>query len=282
LLGWHYRRRRRFIMRWLAVQFLASLPTILWLLIYATPRGEENDWIPVPNLGRPYYTLTHLTVYYDADITWYFLIALPLLTIGLIRGAAIAWREARQNVCNAYWLILAFIPMLLVFLISQVRPLYVERYFFATSPAIFLLMLVGWQRLHPRLLHTGALVIFLVAAGLTIDGLNRNIFDPRDWKHSTARLEAEFQAGDGIILDNEFPTVFWHYYDGPVEVIISDTSKNRLFTGRIQAEDLPYKRLWLFTGSVPRESRQQWLAQQRVIETTDYHKMRLFLISISQ
>lgn len=180
-----YRRRDyRFGIKWFIAQVIASSLTLLWILTYAKPKGSPNDWITVPNIGRPYYTITNTMVFYDAIPTWYFLIALPMLTAGLLAGMAFVWQQ-RQQMALVYFLILGFAPMVFVFIVSQFRPLYVERYFIVTSPAWFLLTLLGWQHLSRRyswVIPTAPIIVITIAGGITYHELSTTRFIDFDWR----------------------------------------------------------------------------------------------------
>ena len=155
LMIWVHPVSRRFWRNWFAANAIAALPILPWVLLYARPEGQPVEWINTPNIFRPYLTITNIIIRYEAKPTWYFAIALLVLTPGLFIGARNAYREARQHPFTAYWLILGFVPMLLVLLISQVKPIYVERYFLVTAPALFILMFLGWKRLSQQLMMFG-------------------------------------------------------------------------------------------------------------------------------
>lgn len=272
ILMWY----RRNPLPWIGAQAIASLPTFLWVALYATPRGDPNDWIAIPNIGRPYYTITNILVGYEANPTWYFLIALVVITPALYLGIRFALRS--PQVMDRYWLVLAFVPLLLVFLISQVRPLYVERYFMVTSPAVFLIVLLGLRQWRARYFVLGTSIVIGVSAGVTLAELATNHFESLDWSESVATMQADFQARDGVIIDAAHKTVFWRYYDHEIERVAQSDVASQLYEGNLTLRELPYERFWLFINADASESVRSWLAEQSQTSGWSFHKIELYLL----
>lgn len=276
--------RLRFIAQWIFTQVVASIPTFLWLLIYATPKGESNDWISIPNLGRPYYTLTNITLGYAGQPTWYFIVGLLFLTPGLVVGVYWMVKDSRENPIDAYWVVLSLFPILLVFVISQVRPLYVERYFMVTAYAIFIVIYRGWQHLNHRLpLRFSASIVVLVALGVTLNSLQTNEFEDQDWQSSTTYLLDYLQIDDGILLDGPHETAFWHYYRGHnPKLIVSNDQMEALYKGKLALCDLPYKRLWLMTGNSLSSAAKRIFEAEPLLMRKNYHGIGVRLIEIPE
>lgn len=283
LLLW-IREKPQFIAKWIGIQAVASLPNLIWLLSMATPQGSPNDWITVPNIGRPYYTLTNIAIGYEAIPTWYFVLGLIPFTIGLGRGSWHIFKQGRQNPINAYWLILTYVPILLVWTVSQFRPLYVERYFMVTSPAFFFVTLVGWQQLQIKARQwLMAAMVICVAGGVTLNELATTHFEPQDWRDSTAYMLSEFQDGDGILLDGPHETAFWHYYRGQDQsVVLSGDAMDALVMSETSVCELPYERLWLLTGNTLNPRLDVILPSQKFAEKHDYYRISVRRLNLAE
>ena len=283
LLLW-LREKPRFMAKWIGVQAVASLPNLIWLMSFARPQGSPNDWITVPNIGRPYYTLTNIALGYEAIPTWYFVLGLIPFTIGLGWGTWHILKQGRTNPVNAYWLILAYVPILLVWSVSQLRPLYVERYFMVTSPAIFFVTLVGWQQLQSkRRQWLMASVVIWVAGGITVNELATTHFEPQDWRASTAYMLTEYQDGDAILLDGPHETAFWYYYRGhAAEIVLDNDTMDALFAEEITVCDLPYARVWLMTGNTLNPKLSAVLPQQDLSQQQDYYRISVRLLDLTE
>jgi hypothetical protein len=264
------REKIPFIAKWIGAQALVSIPTFLWLALYAKPKGEPNDWITIPNLGRPYYTLTNITIGYEAHPTWYFVLGLLFLTPGLFMGIYTILKQKPTQPASALWMTVAFVPMLVLFTVSQFRPLYVECYLMATAPAMFLVIFIGWQALRERIpLLLSAGMVIAVAGGVTINELATTHFEDQDWRASTAYMLDHFEEDDGILLDCPHETAFWYYYRGhSAEVVLSNEAMDALYQGNSAICDLHYRRLWLMTGSHLRPEAESLVANAEIWKNT--------------
>ncbi|MFN8634668.1 MAG: glycosyltransferase family 39 protein [Chloroflexota bacterium] len=138
--------------------------------------------------------------------------------LGLV-GAAVhvarAFRHRdRQGVGRALipllWLL---VPILTIFLLSYVKPMFKERYLFAAMPAFPLLAAVGVMALRLRLAQ--------VAAGLVVVGLSLvplvsglEIRQNENWRGAVAYLQESSQPDDGWVFISKRGQLGYEYYAG--------------------------------------------------------------------
>jgi mannosyltransferase len=280
------REKITFIGRWIGAQAIASVPTFLWILTFAEPKSESTDWIDIPNIGRPYYTLTNITLGYEAVAKWYFLIMLIPVTAGVFYGIRFVWQNQRP--ANRYWLTLPFIPMIFVFLVSQlahfsntVSSIYFERYFMVTAPGIFILVALGLREMSVGMaFNLWATVVIVLTAGVTLNELATTHFEPQDWRQSTRFVLENIEDGDIIFVDGPHETAFWHYYRGnPEEQVLSGATVDRLYTTQSSICDLNAPRVWLMTGNTLNDYTQRLVAEENFTYIRDYYRITVRLIN---
>jgi hypothetical protein len=146
----------------------------------------------------------------------------PLLvayTVLALLGAGVAvYRAARARspealgraVAPLFWLL---IPILTIFLLSYVKPMFKERYLFGAMPAFPLLAAIGLTVLRPVLVRP---LVVLVIVGLAIVPIaNRlEIRQSENWRGAMAYLDASMQPGDGAIFISKRGQLGYEYYAG--------------------------------------------------------------------
>jgi mannosyltransferase len=135
-----------------------------------------------------------------------FALYLVFILVGLLSGAA-----ARAAGYRA-WLLLSWllVPTVLAFGVSQIRPIFNDRYLFATLPALPLLAGVGLARL-PRSLGwvCGSVLVALSLWTLTGDFAVRR---DEQWREAVAYTSARAQPGDGYIFVSKWGQNGFEYY----------------------------------------------------------------------
>lgn len=264
----------RMLKKWWGVQLIAGLPVLLWLLTYNQFGNSAMGWIHPPNLGRPYYTITHVLVGYSATLTWPYLLVLPGVTFAF--GTGTWWVIRKGEWPDHYWLMLTVAPLLVVFLVSQIKPLYDERYFTPAAPAYFMLVGLGWR--YIRRGYWNAALLILISGGLTISQLADDHFERTDWKSSSAYVQANVQTHDCILLDAPHRIAFSFYYPDASNVLPYAT-KDGLYAGQPPINLSSCRRLWLMIGDSPGQKAKHWLETQQIIEITTYPKMYAYLVN---
>jgi hypothetical protein len=128
------------------------------------------------------------------------------------------WRAARARsqaelgraLAPLLWLL---VPVLTIFLLSYVKPMFKERYLFAAMPAFPLLAALGLMALRPALLRlvVGLAVIGLAAVPI-VTGLE--IRQSENWRGAVAHLEASMEPSDGMIFISKRGQLGYEYYGG--------------------------------------------------------------------
>jgi len=197
------RRERRFIAQWIGAQILAALPWAIWLLAARSNYASE-DFVFIPRhprlLDLPI-TLLYLLTGYEGQAHWYFIPALVVGGAGLLAGALAAARSWRARPLDFYWLLLAALPVIGLFVVAvTVYGKYKDRYFLTLLPAVFLLFLLGWRRYAPRLAGL-ALAIVLVTGVYQVVHIYRAGEDERtDWSGAAAYLAGAWRPSDQVVF----------------------------------------------------------------------------------
>ena len=105
-------------------------------------------------------------------------------------------------------------PVLFVFLISQLKPLFVNRYFVFTIPAIVLLAAAGLAQIRPRVLLGGALLLFGFLSLRGDAAFYQKDFDifREDWRSASRYILSNSQPGDVILFHQPLTRMPYEYY----------------------------------------------------------------------
>jgi hypothetical protein len=193
---------------------------------------------------------------------------LLLYAAAVLGGAVIAFRTGlRRPVAFAPWRYLFLLawflfPILFVFLVSQLKPLFVIRYFVFTIPAIVLLAAAGLAQIRSRVL-LGVLLIFFGFLSLRGDeSFYQKDFDitREDWRAASRYVMANSEPGDVILFHQPITRMPYEYYrsvtpaSNPPTVIYPEHGRKLMFrdfyAGRAPdafLASLPerYQRLWV-------------------------------------
>ena len=115
---------------------------------------------------------------------------------------------------SRWWLVVIWLlmPLLLVFLISQHRPMFKVRYIFGVLPAFMLLAAVGLARL-PRPAAVLIVVALAIQAGGAF-GLGEPWQRGERWGDAVAHVQSRSQPGDGWIFLSKVGQYAFEYYAG--------------------------------------------------------------------
>jgi hypothetical protein len=136
--------------------------------------------------------------------------------LALIGAGAAVWRASaardRSSVGRALapllWLL---VPIVTIFLISYVKPMFKERYLFAAMPSFPLLAAIGLMALRPLLLRP---LLFFGLAALALVPLAKGleIRQSENWRGATAYLNDAIRPGDGAIFISKRGQLGYEYY----------------------------------------------------------------------
>jgi mannosyltransferase len=136
--------------------------------------------------------------------------------LGLLGVGVTVWRAIRAHdrarigraLIPLLWLL---VPVLVVFLVSYVKPMFRERYLFAAMPAFPLLAAIGLMALRPPLLRP---ILGIAVVGLSLvpwwNGLE--IRQSENWRAAVAYLDATAQPDDGWIFISKRGQLGYEYY----------------------------------------------------------------------
>jgi mannosyltransferase len=244
---------------------LVDLSVILafapWLTVFLSraqvvARGEF--WLTRPGLARlisaPYaFTLSELVS--EKLVPFAFSLVLFLFIITHLQVARELARRGRDSAGLSLLLWTFWSPLLLTFIISQWRAVYLERTLMVAVPALYLLLAWGAARTRERYVN---FVLLLLVALLSISALHNWYFDP-DFGKPPFRTAAQFlqdEAGAGEPIlhtsDGGF-LIFLHYTPDSEHYLLKGDPETQLpsetyplFGGAIIAkEDLSARRFWL-------------------------------------
>lgn len=276
------RRRlpRSTLHKWLASQFfviILVLPAVLSILMAAS--GSISRWQTRPGLqelaksailfstGDPSYGPTGIT-------TARILSVIAIATLGAL-GMWLFIRlghhrrpdEERRRVL---FVLGAFmVPWVTIFAISQVRPIYQERYFLFAMPPLFILLAWILTRFRPVLISSVALLALL---SLTGSALFIYYAEPtgEQWREAVAYMRPAYQSDDLVVISpGHYGRPFAYYFYGsfpPDLATLAYTPALVVENGQFRALSMPpeaegarisepalamAQRVWLVSGYAP-------------------------------
>ncbi|MCZ7538410.1 MAG: glycosyltransferase family 39 protein [Anaerolineae bacterium] len=221
VLGFALQGNRRMFRQWLLVQLVALAPLAWWIYRLVTQEVVSFGiaWIPKPILADLPLTLANMGIGTDGLRTMLLLPALIALVVGLIGGIRNAWKVWRYDRADLYWFWLMILTLVPVFLLSQIRPIYVDRYFMVLLPGLLLLVLRGWsvmsrtrwslaQSSSPATKLPGSRLFNALAAILIISGAAQVLWsvmheenERQSWHGVSAFVADEYLPGDGFVME---------------------------------------------------------------------------------
>lgn len=215
LFAFILRGNRGFFRRWLGAQVIAGIPTLLW--VFALSQREAVSfgigWIPRPGLDDVPVTFWNMMVGYDGSLPWYIIPGLIAAFAGLLSGMIYAARARTTDRVNFYWFWLIVAPLMLGFVVSLFRPLYVDRYFIVFLPAVLILMIVGWSQL-PRRSWIAAPALLVIMAGVANFAviMDAGEDEKEDWRAAAEYVEAQRLPDDGLLMESPIELLAFRRY----------------------------------------------------------------------
>ncbi len=213
-------RKRAPMIGVLACALVALILYLPWLVQLPAQWSKVGSyyWISPPTVARSFLTLrTFLSVGADMPMPWgvvalfgaiFILIFLPVQIILRLRRRA----AERQPLLFVLWLFAA--PVTLMWLVSQARPVYLER---ALLPsALMLYLLLGWLFVRgglprPIAVVVGAVGLALVGVGL-VTHYTWNRFPNSPFRQAVASIEEAWQEGDTVLHQSKLSALPAVYY----------------------------------------------------------------------
>ena len=192
-------------------QFAVAVSPIA-LFIITTGTGVVR-WIPRPGLSALKDCALFLTGNGGMLLALGFLAAcilalLPLFRTTLVRR--VSWESWRYR----FLLLWLLFPILFIFLVSQLKPFFLVRYFVFTLPALVLLAACGLARLRSRWLLACALIFFAVLSLRAVSSFYQQDFDisREDWRLAARYLLNHAEAGDVVLFHQPIARMPYEFY----------------------------------------------------------------------
>jgi hypothetical protein len=193
-----------------------------WLAILPSQFGKVQQayWVERPGLTALLQTSLIFHFGYDNQAlpAWLVPPALFLsllipafLTLRLIRAPA----PRRHPLVHGLLLLMAVAPPLLIFVLSQIRPVYIVRAFLPSALAYCVLVAgVLGARTVPRAIRWVLLLsAIVIAAASLVNHYTYALFPRPPFDEAAAYLRGHYQPGDAIIHSNKLSFLPTHYYD---------------------------------------------------------------------
>ncbi len=240
---------------------VAILPLAFLLGSVAISIVEHGFWIPEPSLMRIYDTLGVFAGHAVLLLLLFFcLVIVAPFSIRRMEGQwtlgkpleslkSISW-NIRLGAINEILLLVIWLslPIVLAFIVSKtITPIYVIRYLIGASPALYLLVARGLNRLNMKKgLYPVLLIIVLLAVPNLVHYYTHA--EKQQWREVAQLVELNAQENDVIIFCQDYTQdPFDYYYTGRLEKFginkkVEDTQEIVAFVDKAISEK---QRLWL-------------------------------------
>jgi 4-amino-4-deoxy-L-arabinose transferase-like glycosyltransferase len=209
-LSLNIKRKPAFIRRWLPLQLLAAVPVLVWIALIATRDSQSFGigWIAAPNIMDLVYTMINLTIGYSPElnllqITTFIVVAAALI----VGGIGLLKRPDHGTI----WLLWGFLPLMLIFLLSLRRPLYIDRFFILSIPAILTVVALGVNSLPKRIIPTVTVIILGLFAVRGLQYFRDPLNQREQWREATELL-AQASSTETIVFRVLQIAVPFRYY----------------------------------------------------------------------
>jgi hypothetical protein len=193
-----------------------------WLSILPGQLGkiQQAYWVQRPDLTTIIQTFLVFHFGYDNQAlpTW---LLPPALFLSLLIPAFLALRLIRARAPHRWslayvlLLLLAISPPLVVFVLSQIRPIYIVRAFLPSALAYYVLVAaVLGPRTIPRPIRWALMLSAMtIAVASLVNHYTYALFPRSPFDEAAAYLRANYQPGDAIVHSNKLTFLPTHYYD---------------------------------------------------------------------
>lgn len=262
----------------------------LFVLVQQVARVQSGFWGAVPSPLSLFATL-YLFIFSNTLPTilvpFALFAILTLIAFGFIAAARTVVRQLTDAAAVQFSLVIFIVPLFALFVLSLIRPIYVERTLLPASFGLYLLLAWALARAQPRALMVtlGALVLL----GTTV-ALPEYYFNPENQKppmrEAARTLAAQFHQGDVVVHTSDSSALAFMYYDPalPNHFLAGDpdymTETTRGRSGRIAGlvpENIAaivagHSRVWLVVALDHNEEYQQsqvaWFKEHYMLRQT--------------
>ncbi|MBN1351508.1 glycosyltransferase family 39 protein [candidate division KSB1 bacterium] len=266
------RRRRPFLLKWVACQALLVVSFLPWILVLQqqltrrTGGMLEANMISAPDILSLKMTLIQFSGSGTLALLFIILFMIGALFFLFQRKNLSSERSAEQTdglIFNVLWL---FCGILIPFLISiLISPIYISRLTMIALPAFY--FLVAWAVTQIRLPFRRIVFMLLVLA-FSISPLWRyyKFVSKEQWREAAGFLKQHEQTGDVLILCAPWTIeTFNYYYDGKLKSNVYPANNSSDLSESIMGQH----RIWLFQAydrvTDPEQSIEQALLQSSTL-----------------
>jgi uncharacterized membrane protein len=223
--GRHYRRRWSSLIAADAFIILLALPVVAYFLRSVGDVGG-TFWLERPNLAAPLSTVYLFTLSYSLSGIWAvagFALTSMVVALVLLELAYAYRREADERPALLLLLILAFLPILLIFVVSQAVPLYLSRTLIITTPAYALLMgrALATTRLRSPVPYLSGGILVLIIVSLYGYYFVSDFSKP-DYRSAAGYVTEHIKLGQALVHSSNGSYVPFLLYYGPEDHYLID------------------------------------------------------------
>ncbi|MBB6428809.1 glycosyltransferase family 39 protein [Algisphaera agarilytica] len=258
-------RRWGFFGNWFAANVLVLVGWAWWIpriMGQATNRLQTNWWIPDANWGSVWQSFEQIYLYDHLNRIGLVALALGLITMLL---GLLAWRK--RPVALLMCLGMGVGGIMLLYALSQWRPMFLTRAVIWTAPAMFALMAAGLMSIRPTPLRLGVVGFLLLLSTKNVHS-SYALIEKSPWDRAADYVRDHDEAGDLLVFIWEpHDTAFDYYYPqdtGPADRIgLVDLSAaefdgeaptayfitlERVARDRLEERAKGYQTVWLITS----------------------------------
>jgi uncharacterized membrane protein len=203
-----------------------------WLAILPSQFGKIQQvyWVQRPDLTSIIQTFLVFHFGYDNQAlpTW---LLPPALFLSLLIPALLALRLIRARAPHRWslayvlLLLLAISPPLILFVLSQVRPVYIVRALLPSALAYYVLVagVLGPRTIPRSIRWVLMLSAMVIAVTSLVNHYTYALFPRSPFNEAAAYLRANYEPGDAIVHSNKLTFLPTHYYDrGLPQAFVAD------------------------------------------------------------
>lgn len=253
--------------------YLPWLPELLDLVQHVEQLkvGGDIGWEDPVNLYSVPTMIWQFLIQDEGDHLWRPLfVGLPLALIALV--GVTAWHDRSRY--RFGWLLALFflLPLLLVYAVSFISPVYIERYLTAYAMGLPIIVALAVDRLPARLRKAGV-VLVLLFAGVELVGVKTNAtVDAQDQFNFVAQfVNNGYQEDDRIVISDMLwylPYVYYDETDAQLQLFtppkadgtstrpnaygfgtLVDQDGGRIYLDRLSALPAGIRRVWLISAA---------------------------------
>jgi mannosyltransferase len=304
------RRKRRVFRVWMVAQAIAAIPVFAWLIALTQQDVVRMNitWIQHPGVADLFLSIWNMTLDYSGGLTWYVGVGLGAVLIGLLPGLYFGFRDRQSDMVDFYWFWLLVVPLVATLVFSLlVRPLYVDRYFMVSLPALLILIAYGWTRVPvKRLSQVGLAAVVVIAIGNVFTTLHDGTDERQGWREAAQYVDEEYQPSDGFLMSSQLAVLSFSLYSDNQDLldrtVLFDLPEAGPDGAPVRGEwETPVSRLWVVynnpdetlhnEGVIPNKDpfddngfdMSQWLNERRdqIVSRRDFHGVTVFLVDVT-